>query len=275
MPLRRIAMLLSVAALAAGAVNTGLARPRPEESAQGDIWEDEGRRPRSWWMPRLSDEVIDRIMKGLEKRDPEKAKELAKLRKKDPEKFKIELVTHGRPELRQIGRERFEEQRRRERAEFLEWLKTNFPDEEKKLASLREKDAKLYGKAFEHIWSQFSRIFRTERYNPELAAVLKEDYELKTRRDELLHRIRHERSATKRQELGVDLQNVVARRYDLIVRQKEIAYEQLLRKLEELQQQIQDSRTEISKWKDEQIKQENVRHRIKALTESRIRFSWD
>ena len=276
MPLRRILLLLSVAALAGATTNLRRAVAQEGPGQETDIWEEEPQRgPRSWWLPRLSDDVIDRIMKGLQERDPEKARELAELRKKDPEKFKVELVEHGRPELRQIARERFEAQRRQERADFLEWLKANFPEEEKKLASLREKDAKLYGKAFDHTWGRFERIFRAERYNPELAAVLKEDFELKQRRDDLLDRIRRERSATKRQELGVELQDVVARRYDLIVRQKEIAFEHLLRKLEELQKQIQDSKAEIAKWKDDRLKQENVRQRIKALTEEKVKFRWD
>jgi hypothetical protein len=226
-------------------------------------------------LPRLSDEVVERIMKGLKQRDPEKAKELAELRKKDPEKFKTELYEHGRPELRKIGRERFEAQRRQDRADFLEWLKTNFPEEEKKLAGLREKDAELYGKAFDNARRQYDRIFRADRFNPELGVVLKEDLELKQQRDDLLERIRRERSATKKQELGVQLQNVVARRYDLIVRQKEIACEQLLRKLEELQKQVRDSKAEIAKWKDDRLKEENVRQRIKALTEEKVKFRWD
>ncbi len=39
----------------------------------------------------LTDEVIDRIMGGMAKFDPERAKELENLRKSDPEKFKAEL----------------------------------------------------------------------------------------------------------------------------------------------------------------------------------------
>ena len=40
----------------------------------------------------LTDEMINRIMSGLPQSDPEKAKELEKLRKSDPEKFKAELM---------------------------------------------------------------------------------------------------------------------------------------------------------------------------------------
>ena len=68
---------------------------------------------------------------------------------------------------------------------------------------------------------------------------------------------------------------MVAKRYDLIVRRKEIAYEQLLKKLDELQKQVRESKDEIAKWRDPKIKQENVRQRIQALTDNKVRFKWD
>ncbi len=40
----------------------------------------------------LTDEMINRIMSGMAKLDPKKAKELEQLRKSDPEKFKVELM---------------------------------------------------------------------------------------------------------------------------------------------------------------------------------------
>ena len=73
----------------------------------------------------------------------------------------------------------------------------------------------------------------------------------------------------------MELQEVVARRYDLIVRRKEITYEQLLKKLEELQAQVIQSRDEIATYKDDRIKQENVRQRLQALTRDKSRFKWD
>jgi hypothetical protein len=51
----------------------------------------------------LTDEMINRIMSGLAKSDPEKAKELGQLRKSDPEKFKAELMKSMRERMRQGG----------------------------------------------------------------------------------------------------------------------------------------------------------------------------
>jgi len=176
------------------------AQPGPPEQVH-DIWdEDTGSPAYPWWYRWLSDETVDRIMKGIAQRDPAKARELAELRKKDPEQFKTELGN-----------------------------------------------------------------------------VLKEDYDLRKRRDEILRQIRRERSDARKQILGAELQDIIARRYDLIVRRKEIAYEQLQKKLEELQRQIDESKSEIVKWQDAQLKRDNVRKRIEALTEGMNRrgFQWD
>ena len=98
---------------------------------------------------------------------------------------------------------------------------------------------------------------------------------LKETRDKLVRQLRQERSNARRQALGIELQEVVARRYDLIVRRKEIAYEQLQRKLEDLQRQIRESKDEIAQWQDRELKLENIRRRIESLTEGKMRFKWD
>lgn len=273
MQLRRKVVLFATVALAAGGwAGMGLATDKPEQ-AEEDIWEDESRQPR--WYRGLSDDTIDRIMKGLQKRDPARARELARLRKKDPERFKIELREHGKPELERIGREYWEARRQRRNAEFLEWLKANYPAEHEKLTSLKDRDPDLYVRSFEHVMNQYGHIFDAYRFNPELGAVLKDDFALKQRREELRRLIRTERSEARRQALGTELQEVVAQRYDLIVRRMEIAYAQLLKKLEELQEQVRESRDGITQYKDERFKRENIRQRVRTLTEDKVKFRWD
>ncbi len=274
MQVHRVAALLAGIALAGGMTAATLAAPESRPSKEG-IWQDEPRQPRSWWNRGLSDETIERAMKGLRQRDPATAKRLAELRKKDPEQFKIEFREQARPEIEQIIREYWESRRQRRNAEFLDWLKANYPKEHQKLTGLKERDPSLYVKSFDHLMDQYGAIFEAERSNPELGAVLKEDLELKTRRDELCARLHHEKSEAKKQALGLELQEVVARRYDLIVRRKEITYEQLIEKLEELQAQVRQSRDEIATYKDDRIKQENVRQRLQALTRNKSRFKWD
>lgn len=272
----RVAALLAGIALAGGlttvpVVATEAQRPKERE----DIWQDEARPPRSWWNRGLSEETVNRAMEGLRKRDRAAARRLAALRKKDPEQFKIELREQARPEIEQIIREYWEARRQRRNTEFLDWFKANYPREHESLANLKERDPPLYVKSFEHMMDVYGPIFEAERSNPELGAVLKEDFELKKRRDELRGQLRCEKSDARKQAIGVELQEVVARRYDLIVRQKEIAYEQLLQKLEELHQQVRDSKEEIAKYKDPRLKRENVRQRVRTLTENKAKFKWD
>lgn len=241
-----------------------------------DIWEDgsgRGRRDRrSWW---FSEEAVDRIIAGIRERDPDKAKELSALRERDPELFRSELGKYGRKEIEEISRERWEARRRKMLDDFVKWLKANYPEEEKSLSSIRETNPQLYIKNSEHLLEKYGRIFQADMTNPELGTVLKEDLELKEKRDELLRRLRSERSEARKQAIGSELQDVVSRRYDLIVRRKEIAYEQLQQQLEELQRQIRDSKEEITRWQDTKLKQENVRRRLESLTQDKMGFKWD
>jgi len=267
-------MMLVAAALVGASVAAGVTAAS-EKPSEGDIWKDEPRRSRPWWDRGLSEETIKRAMEGIRKRDSAQAKELEQLRKKDSALFKIKLREYGQPEFEQMGREYWAARRQRRNTEFLEWLKANYAKEHEGLAKLKDRDPTVYVKTFETLMNRYGRIFDADRSDSELGAVLKENLALKRTRDELRRRIRHERSEAKRQKIGAELQEVVARRYDLIVRQKEIAYEHLLKKLAELQRQVQESKDEIEKWKDARIKQENVRQRIKALTENKVKFRWD
>jgi hypothetical protein len=272
---------LRVAALLAGLTVAGsLMAAQPATSgpkqAKNDIWRDEPKEtPAPWWQRDLSEDTINRIMKGLQQRDPAKAKQLSELRQKDPAQFKMQIREQGQPELDQIIRERFETRRLERNAKFVEWLKANYPKEEQTLANLKERSPQLYISTFDRLWQEYGYIYEADTSNPEMGTVLKEDRELKKRADALYKQIRSEKSEAKKQALGIELQDVIAKRYDLIVRRKEIAYEQLLKKLDELHRQVRESKDEIAKWRDPGIKQENVKQRIHDLTDSKVRFKWD
>jgi len=225
----------------------------------------------------LTDEETNRILSSLKQRDPNAAKELEKLRKEDPEKFQEELRRYGREEFGKIIRERMENWRHQRQTEFLDWLTKEYPKEAENLAKLKENETKLYFEKFDLIRNKYWRIFEEERRNPELAEVLKEDLQLKDKRDELVTRIKAAKNEKDKQKLLAELEEVVGRRYDLIVRQKEIAYERLLKWLEGLRNRVKESRDEIIKWQNEKIKAENVKKHIKDLTEESTPppFRWD
>jgi hypothetical protein len=232
-----------------------------------------GQRPRRW-RPELTKEETDRVLKSLEKNDPQTAKELAKLRKEDPEKFRGELRRRGGEEYENIRREHGERWRQQRRAEFLDWLKKNYPREARALVSLKGRDPDLYEDKLGVMREKYDPIREAERRNPELAVVLKEDLRLKDRRTELIAKIKTTQKRDDKRKLIAELEDVVARRYDLILQRKIITYEWLTRKLEELQRYIKKSRAEIADAKKSEVKAENVRQRMKTLLEGKKAFPW-
>jgi len=223
----------------------------------------------------LTDEEIDRIMQGLKQRDPKKAKELGELRTKDPEKFKAELGRSAHDELAKLMEERMEKWRQQRRTEFLDWLEKNYSREARGLANLKERDPNLYDKKLGSMREKYGPIRDAERRNPQLAEVLKEDLRLKDREEELVAKIKASTNQKEKEKLDAELDEVVADRYDLILRRKQIAYEQLLKQLEEMQNRIKDSHAEMLKYQDSKIKSENVKQRKKDLLEGNKGFPWN
>lgn len=269
----RIASFLGCLTIAVGLLIASQAGAQ-QRDPQEDIWEEEPAPSQPPWQRWLDDQTIDRIMKGIQQRDPTKAKELTDLRKKNVDEFKQELIQQGGKEIEQITREQMEARRQKDQAEFADWLKANYPKDAEVLTKAKEKDPQVYLKSYDRLWLQYGSIFQA-RSSPELMALLKEDLELRKKRDDLVGKIQQEKAQDKKQALGAELRNVVFRRYDIIVRRKEIAYEQLQKKLEALQKRIQESQTQIRKWKDPGTKQKNVQQHVESLTEGKVTFKWD
>jgi len=223
----------------------------------------------------LTDEEVDQIMAGLKDRSPEKAKELENLRDKDPEKFNAELRRHAREEFGKVVRERIEKWRQQRQTDFIEWLQKNAPEEAEELAKLKQRSPNLYGEKYELISKKYNRIYEESRRSPELAEVLIEDLRLQKRRDQLLGKITATNSRREKQKLTENLEEVLGHRYDLIVRRKQIAYERLLKWLEELQNRIKESRADILKAQNAKVKAENVKKRTQELLEEKKPFNWN
>lgn len=222
----------------------------------------------------LTEEEINQILKSLQEIDPAKADELHKLRKEDPEKFHFEIRRRGGEEFGRIVRQRIERWRKQRWDEFLEWLEKNYGKEAKELSGLKEKEERLYWEKSDLIRRKFWPIFEEEKRNPELAEVLKEDLELKKRRDSLLRKIKGTTNNKEKKELTEQLEEAVGRRFDLIIRRKQIEYERLLKRVEQLQKELEESKAEIDEWRDEKTKKENVTNRVNELTGAGS-FNWD
>ncbi len=284
MELRRGIILILV--MATMATLTILPCSSQEKKADGDIWiEDEPRGPgggpgrggpgrvgRGPGRYRTSEEEIDHFLNDLKESNPAKAKELAILREKEPEKFRDEL----RKSIREQFSKRIESWRNRWRAEFLEWLGKAVPKVARDLTKLKDTDPDLYAKKYEIIREKYRRIFDESKRNPDLAEVLIAELELEKRQELLVKEIKATKSEKEKQKLTSQLEEVVGNKYDLIITKKIIAYEFLLKRVEELQKELNRNREEIDKWKDEKIKAQNVKVRVDELTkQSRPRkFPW-
>ncbi|MHC4323445.1 MAG: hypothetical protein ACYSUX_04135 [Planctomycetota bacterium] len=272
---RAIILILAMTAVLAVSTQPCAGNEKDEENI---FTEDQERGPRRGPGRRrleLTDEEIDRILKDLKERSPEKAKELEKLRVKEPERFNAELRKHAGDEYGKVVRERFEKWRQQRQAEFLEWFQTNLPDEAEELAKLKNRSPDLYGEKYELIQKKYRRIYEESRRNPELEKVLIEDIRLKKRRDQLIGKIHATKSRSQKNKLTKELGEVVGLRYDLIVRRKQIAYGRLLKWLEELQNRIKESRADIANAREAEVKAENIENRIKELLDAKKPFNWE
>ena len=254
----------------------GTSEEKKEEEKKEDIWTEEGPPgpggrggPGRSGPPRrgprfdLTDEEIGRILKSIKESNPEKAKELENMRKTDPNNFQEQLRENGGEELGKIIRERIDKWREQRREEFLKWLEENFHRQAEELKRLQDPD--LYWKKYEIIRQKFWRIFDEERRNPELAEVLKEKVRVEYWRDRLLREIRREKNEKRKKELIDRLRQAVGRRFDLIVREKQIAYRWLSDRLEELKKRVEESQAEINKLKNPKVKKENIDKRVECL----------
>ena len=219
---------------------------------------------------RSREDEVNRFLEELKESNPKKAEELEKLRKNNPDKFREEL---GKA-IRENWNKRFESWKRRWRAEFIEWLQEAAPKVAGELSRLKETDTDTYAKKYEIVREKYWRIYEESKRNPELAQVLLADIELDERQEALLKEIKATKSEREKKQLMSQLEEVVGNKYDLIIRRKQIAYESLLRRIAQLQEELNKSREEIINWQNVEIKTENVKQRLKELTEKPPKFRW-
>ena len=224
----------------------------------------DGRRRR----PELTDEQINSVLEELTKRDPNTAKELADLRQKDPNEFRNELRRNAWPE---IGRIIMSSWAVRRQTDFLAWLEKYVPKEAEELARLKETETDLYTQKYELAWRKYDRIY-DQRWNPELTKVLVADLQLREKQRELQSKYRTAKAEEEKKMLWSQMEEVVSDRYDLLVRQKQMEYEQLLKRLEAMQNEVKASLKEVETWLDKGFKEKTVKERMDDLmTEGRKR----
>ena len=226
--------------------------------------------------------VIKQLMDRLARTDPNRAEELTQLRKRDREKFNKEIKKIMRQQQRHNrwmrpggfgARQRMEGMR--EPKGHLQWLEKNYPEEAQKLAELKAKRPGLYKRRLALTSRKYKRIQDAEKENPELAEVLKADLALRSRRAELLRKLKAVAAADEKEQLTEELEQVVGERFDLIVRRKQMRYQQLRKELDKLIEQVSASEAMLDKYRSRQYKKDHVKQRVEELISGKERFRWD
>ena len=163
----------------------------------------------------------------------------------------------------------------RRQNEFVEWMGEAFPEQAAELKKLKEKDKELYYRKLAITFDRYRRIFEASEDNPELASLLKENMELTGKQHELLKKIYKTDDEKEKQALTEELNEVLSAKYDIIIKRKQLALEELTKKLEELKARIEQSEEKLLKWKDPKLKEENISSRVKKLLGKSDDFKWE
>jgi hypothetical protein len=290
------------------------------EEDTSDIWQDE--KPR--WGRQLTEERIEQIMKRIAEANPEKAEQLEKLRKEDPEKFRAELRQTigerfrknggrrgterggpgmrgegerrgpGGPDKRGEGEHRFgpggggrggpggfkgelgdQMRMHQQRREFVDWLKKNYPDEAEKIEKLREDKPDMYEKRRGMAMRKYREIFEASKTNPALAEIFKKDMTLRRQRAKLTRQIKGSEDEEQKKNLTAELIDVVGQRFDLLIKRKQLEFEQLRKKLEQLKAELEKKQLDVARWQQPDFKAKSVKERIKDLISEKRKFRWD
>jgi hypothetical protein len=165
--------------------------------------------------------------------------------------------------------------RHRERfSEFVEWLTENYPEQAEKYVEW-QLHGLHQGRPLPPGAGTYMRIFEAWKESPQLAEVLKEDLELKKQRGNLLRRMKRSRNENERQDLADQLKQVIGARFDLLVKRKQIEFEQLRTRLGELQKRVEQSAAEVARWNNDDFKNQNVDARLRELVSGPERFKWE
>jgi hypothetical protein len=294
-------LLVMLVSLLAVSTSCMAADNKAAVSENENIWaEDQPTMDRPF---KLTDERIQEMLNRLGESDPNKAKELAQLRKDNPEKFQSEFrkVMHeqfgknreprgdregdqrpsggpaGKPPeaFRHEGGNEREAWMAKMQEEFTGWMAKNYPDEAAKLTKLKAENPGLYMRQLMLDMKKYRRIQEVSEENPAMAEVLKQNLSLNEKCDQLLKQISAAKNDADKKALTAELEKVLGSKFDLIVKRKQMEYEGLHKKLEALKAEVQKSEANVEKWKSAEFKNNSIKARLEELLSKQEKFEWD
>lgn len=157
--------------------------------------------------------------------------------------------------------------------ELMTWLEQNDPNKASQLKELKEKDPKAYNRRMMSEMRNYWGVMDAQRTNPELAEVLKKDIVLKQQRSDLLEKYKAATDESVKAELKEQLKEVLNQRFDLIVQKKQLRYEELKKRLEQIQEDLKKSQAELDTIKDK--KEQQVQKHLDELLSHSENIDWN
>jgi hypothetical protein len=255
------------------------------ETPKTDIWEDHLMHPFDAIV--LTEQQIDRFLARLSQTNAERAGELEKMRITNPQQFRWEIREEMANRFFQSTRQPAaadtkpapsappaavpappSEAVQKRHGELIVWLEKNFPRQAGELKANPSPSAER----ITELLNRYDPVMRAERSNPPLAEVMIEDIKTQIRCDELLMDLPYA-NPEEREAIIKELDELTAKRFDLIVRKRELQHELLRRRLNRLQQELDTQKQEMDLLKS--AKEPSVKQRVKELVERTDKTNWN
>lgn len=254
----------------------------PTEQPKTDIWEDHLVYP--FDLVVLTDRQIDRFLSRLSESNPARAADLEKIRITHPQQFRWEIRDEmasrffGRtapsdtvepspsiPADPPVGVEDAEQKRYRD---LVVWLEQNFPQQAEELKA----NPAISESRVNELFRRYEPVMRTERNNPPLADAMKEDISVQMQCDALLLILPYVDEPA-RNRIIHRIDELTAKRFDLILLKRQLQHDQLQRRLERLSQELARQNEEIELLKSG--KDLAVKDRVNELVKRADNADWD
>jgi hypothetical protein len=255
-------------------------QPKDAAAATKDIWEEVSFE--SEQEIDLTDSRLQRMLEEIRQSDPEKAKQMEKMLKEDPGQFaqmvRAEIRNALKPKAKPSDASQpaektteWQEELQKRHDAFMHWFLREYAADHAELIKVRDAEPEKYVQRVMDMMTIYEPIQRAQRYNPALAAVMKQDIELQKQRDTLLLQIR-KAVAEEQHRLMKELETLVAARFDIIVQKKELQYESLRKRLDKLEMQLDQQALELESLKKN--KAQTVEDHLRELMSRSETISW-
>ena len=157
--------------------------------------------------------------------------------------------------------------------EYMNWLEKNYPDEAAELALLKKENPDRYLKRLAESFEKYGRLAHADKRHPERAKLMRLDLELKSQEEKLVSDIRAASDKQQKAALTEQLSQLESKRFDNIVAQKQLKFQELNKRLDELNKEIKTKEAELGTIKTR--KDEEVKKRINDLINQTEKVDWD